>query len=386
MQRLLRLQLLAAKWKKRMNDPQTPGIIYGPSKKQYNENISPEIQRENKAVYDIEVDYEALIDPAIEKQIREILESYAEEYREKEIVLYGEREDRYGDDESMPDFGNIALPTAKFYSKKEHKRVKLLYAIAELGDVREVPLLQGMLDQEDNESISILIKEIILGFLSERSLNETKEIEATEIGYPGENYVYNYLFQAIDSESQHLLLDEVHKIGGEEELNFLRTLIGHPNEGIREKARSFHNELEQKKLGPSREEDIGTKLVPTKPNGAHLIRKAWIRLIQRIGEQLNIMGTSLSIIKIDLPYFNISRNEQKKHKVVKSSDFWDRTVSAMEAENEILHIDFELDSSEIGDREAQEARNKTHWALRFQRVKRSVRPLWAKLGSVLKIQ
>src|SRR5690606_16390062 len=67
-----------------------------------------------------------------------------------------------------------------------------------------------------------------------------------------------------------LLLDEVHKIGGEEELNFLRTLIGHPNEGIREKARSFHNELEQKKLGTSREEDIGTKLVPTKPNGAHL--------------------------------------------------------------------------------------------------------------------
>src|SRR5690554_274317 len=189
-----RFQPLAAKWKKAMKNPKNFRID-GPPIKKYFDNRDPEMDTGIKAINDIEVDYEVLIDPAIEKQIRQILESYVEEYREKEIIFYGEKEDdnKYSVDKDMLDFGNIALPTAKFYSKKENKRVKLLYAIAELGDVREVPLLQGMLDQEDNESISILIKEIILGFLSERSLNKIQEIEAPEIGHLGEHYVYNYL-------------------------------------------------------------------------------------------------------------------------------------------------------------------------------------------------
>jgi len=381
---------LAAKWKKAMKNPKNFRID-GPPIKKYFDNRDPEMDTGIKAINDIEVDYEVLIDPAIEKQIRQILESYVEEYREKEIIFYGEKEDdnKYSVDKDILDFGNIALPTAKFYSKKENKRVKLLYAIAELGDVREVPLLQGMLDQEDNESISILIKEIILGFLSERSLNKIQEIEAPEIGHLGEHYVYNYLFQAIDTESQYLLLDEVHKIGGEEELNFLRTLSGHPNESIREKARSILDQLEQQKLWPSQEEGIAAKIEATKRNGIHLIKKAGICLIQQIGEKLRSnfhkMGPRLSSIKMHLPHFLLSRsrNGQEKHKILESSVLSDRTVSNVEAENEILHIDFEWDISDIVDRNAMEGKNKTHRAGLFQQLKRSIHPILAKLGNTI---
>lgn len=229
-----------------INDIKVPKVDHT-SQNSHFENVRPEIGQ-GKAINDIEVDYEVQIDPAIEKQIHEILESYAKEHREREVVFYTDKEednrDRSGEDRL--DFGNIALPAPKFYSKNENKRVKLLYAIAELGDAREVPLLQGMLDQERNGSIAILIKEIILGFLSERPGNKSVEPEVPKMEHLCEHYVYKYLFRAIDAESQHLLLDELLKIGGQEELNFLRTLIGHPDEGIREKASDIANQLEQK--------------------------------------------------------------------------------------------------------------------------------------------
>lgn len=210
-------------------------------------NVYSEIYQ-GKALNDLEVEYEVLIDPAIEKQIREILESYAEEQEKRENIFLkdGEGDNNGNRGEDSLDLSNIALPAAKFYSKKENERVKLLYAIAELGDVREVSFLQGMLDEEQNTSISILIKEIIFGFLAERPLNKHRDLEVPKMGYISEHYVYKYLFQAIDTESQYLLLDEVLKIGGLEELDFLRTLSRHPEKGIRDKAGSIIDQLEQK--------------------------------------------------------------------------------------------------------------------------------------------
>lgn len=284
---------------------------------------------EGKALYDIEVDYEVLIDPAIKEQIRDILESYAREHDEKDIIFYEERDKGHGysEDEDRLDLGGIALPVAKFYSEKENKRVKLLYAIAELGDVREVPLLQGMLDQEDNESISGLIKEIILGFLSERSLNEIQERGLSEVGHLGEHYVYNYLFQAVDTESQLLLLDEVHKIGGMEERNFLSTLALHPDERIREKVRYINDRSAQ--------------------------QESWLL-----------------------------REEGSAHKTTVPKD---KTV--FDPENEILHIDFELDISKIEGREIDsgERRNLLHRSFRSSLLKRSIRWWIDKLKKVSKM-
>lgn len=209
------------------------------------ENVSMEANT-GKDIHELEVDYEVVLDPIIKLQIHEILESYSKEQREKENLYQGDKgeEDKY--EGEMIHMGNMALPPARFYSSKENKRVKLLYTIAELGDLREVPLLQGMLDQETNESISIIIKEIILRFLSEARPNSVQEAENPQIEHFGEHYVYKYLFEAIDTESQHLLLDEILKIGGLEELNFLRNLNQHPDQGIRVKARSFGNQLNQK--------------------------------------------------------------------------------------------------------------------------------------------
>ena len=246
--------------------------------------MGPEMDQDN-SINDIEVYYEVLIDPAIEKQIHEILQSYAVEQREKEIIFFKDNEgnDRYMDEGDVFDFGDIALPPARFYNKKEHKRVKLLFTIAELGDVREVPLLQRMLDKEENESIAILIKEIILGFLSERPRDRKGEAESHEIGPFYGNYVYNYLFQAIDAESQLLLMDEILKIGGTEELAFLRTLTSHPDGAIREKAGATTNRPEQEPDSPwhnSIVKNKGRRKVYSA--GILFARRIYLRFIKKI--------------------------------------------------------------------------------------------------------
>lgn len=307
------------------------------SKLDRSENIDTGEVVGGKSILDIEVDYEEVIDPGIEQQIHEILESYAKGQREKEIIFYNGQESGNGHREDRFDFGNVALPTAKFYSIKENSRVKLLHTIAELGDIREVPLLQEMLDQERNESISILIKEIILGFLSEVRTDSRREPQIPKIGHLYEHYVYKHLFRSLDMESQYLLLDEIHKIGGEEELTFLRSLSLHPDGGIREKARSIGDRLEQRLRPLSQDMDISeSELSGSKKNRSRI--SFVLRVVELCQAKLKGMGTRVSAYIIRF-FSHPSKGDNMGNKCSEPPVL--KGISSFE--DDILRIDFELD-------------------------------------------
>ena len=202
-----------------------------------------EVEEEQEAMnpildfHEIEVDYEVVIDPFIKKQISDMLKSHVKEQLEEDTVIL---------DNDVLDLGRMQLPAVKFYSDRESKRVKLLHAIAELGDIREVPILSEMMDVEENESISNLIKEIIFKFLSEYPDDEDDLETNTDNLEFGNYYVFNRLFNALDMESQLILLEEIVQIGEQHELDFLETLHNHPIRMIREKARSVSAILKNK--------------------------------------------------------------------------------------------------------------------------------------------
>ncbi|MCK0191109.1 hypothetical protein [Arenibacter sp. F20364] len=176
---------------------------------------------------DFEVDYEVVLDPYMKKQISDILKSHVEEESRAEAI---------GKDENLLDLGEMKLPAAKFYTDWESKKVKLLHSIAEMGDIREVPLLNEMLDEEENESIANLIKEIILKFLFEYPMDIDEEDVDNNIVDFGEHYVFNHLFNSLDRESQLLLLQEMQQVGDLSDLYFLETLHNHTDKVIGEKA------------------------------------------------------------------------------------------------------------------------------------------------------
>ncbi|RAJ12714.1 hypothetical protein [Arenibacter echinorum] len=197
--------------------------------------IEEEIQEPITNINELEVEYEVVLDPQFKKQISDILKSHVEEQRR--VVAIEE-------DDNLLDLGEMDLPAAKFYTDWEFKKVKLLHSIEEMGDIREVPLLNEMLDEEENESIGNLIKEIIFRFLSEYPMDIDEEFKDNNLVDFGENYVFNHLFSALDRESQLLLLQEIQQIGDLSDLYFLETLHNHSDKAIREKAKlvSFYME------------------------------------------------------------------------------------------------------------------------------------------------
>lgn len=199
--------------------------------------MEEEKQEPNTNINDLEVEYEVILDPQFKKQISDILKSHVEEQRR--VVAIEE-------DNNLLDLGKMDLPAAKFYTDWEFKKVKLLHSISEMGDIREVPLLNEMLDEEENESIGNLIKEIIFRFLSEYPMDIDEEFKDNNLVDFGENYVFNHLFSALDRESQLLLLQEIQQIGDLSDLYFLETLHNHSDKAIREKAKLVSLYMEAK--------------------------------------------------------------------------------------------------------------------------------------------
>lgn len=200
-----------------------------------------EIEEEKEApitnLDDLEVEYEVVLDPHFKKQIGDILKLHLEEESRTAVP---------GEDNNLLDLGEMKLPAAKFYTDSEFKKVKLLHSIAEMGDMREIPLLNEMLDGEENESIGNLIKEIIFKLLYDCPMDIDEQNTDNRIVDFGEHYVFNHLFSSLDIESQLLLLQEIQQIGDLSDLYFLKTLHDHSNKTIGEKAKSVSRSIEAK--------------------------------------------------------------------------------------------------------------------------------------------
>lgn len=199
------------------------------------------VEEETESVVDInelDVDYEVVIDPHLKSQITQILESHTQEQLQDQVL--------FDQETHILDLGEMDIPAAKFYTDWEYKKVKLLQSIAEMGDIREVPLLNEMLDEEENESISMLIKEIIHRFLSEYPMDINEDNgDSTKVKI-GEHYVLNHFFHAVDTESQLILLEEIMQVGGLNEFYFLETLIDYPEKSVADKAKMVSEVLKMK--------------------------------------------------------------------------------------------------------------------------------------------
>ncbi|RTE51967.1 hypothetical protein EHW67_17345 [Arenibacter aquaticus] len=202
------------------------------------ENSEAEETESMVDINDLDVDYEVVIDPHLKSQITQILESHTREQLQDEVLFDKET--------NILDLGEMDIPAAKFYTDWEYKKVKLLQSIVEMGDIREVPLLNEMLDEEENESISVLIKEIIHRFLSEYPMVIDEDyIDSTKVKI-GDHYVLNHFFHAVDTESQLILLEEIMQVGGLNEYYFLETLIDYPEKSVADKAKIVSEVLKMK--------------------------------------------------------------------------------------------------------------------------------------------
>ena len=281
-------------------------------------------------INDLEVDYEVVIDPHLKKQISDILTSHVEE--QNTIVTINE-------DDKLLDLGEMDLPAARFYTDREFKKVKLLHSIAEMGDIREVPLLNEMLDEEKNDSIANLIKEIISKFLSDYPLYIDEKLNDNKIVDFGEHYVFNHLFSSLDRESQLLLLQEMQQIGDLSDLHFLATLRNHSDSTIREKAKLVSLYIE-------------TKLQAIPISDVEVISGHKLDLKKEITEPTKLQLDPAIDFEVATSGFISSKSSSMEAFVNDSTTFFDQGATPMDGDgenfgsNDLFNINFDITPSE----------------------------------------
>lgn len=136
------------------------------------------------------------------------------------------------------------IPEPVYYDEHEAYMMGLLDDLEELGDHREIPLLEELRAEESKSFIKDRIARIIDKFARERNAKKTKksdtENEAVELPVFS---VFADLFKTIDAESKLILLDEVVAVGDEKEIEFLNGLLEDSNQEIRDKAQMVLKQL-----------------------------------------------------------------------------------------------------------------------------------------------
>ncbi|MDX1769792.1 MAG: hypothetical protein R3294_17205, partial [Arenibacter troitsensis] len=233
----------------------------------------------------------------------------------------------------------MELPAAKFYTDWEFKKVKLLHSIAEMGDIREVPLLNEMLDGEENESIGNLIQEIIFRFLSEYPIIIDEEFKDNNLVDFGEHYVFNHLFSSLDRESQLLLLQEMQQIGDLSDLYFLETLHNHSDKAIREKAKLVSLYMEAKIP------DIPTRSI-------EILSGDNLDFIKQINEPSKLHLDPSITFEVGKSGFISSASSKKEPLKNDKSTYLDQRAKPQDNEeetfghNDLFNIDFDITTSE----------------------------------------
>ena len=153
------------------------------------------------------------------------------------------------------------IPEPIYYNEHEAYMMGLLDDLEEMGDHREIPLLQELL-AEENQSF---IKDRITGLIEQFSYTE-KTIKKTSSKTPVEREmempafnVFADLFKNVDTESKLLLLDEIVSVGDEKEITFLDGLLGDSDLEIRAKAQEVLKLLVEK---VSRKTEFEKDLIP----------------------------------------------------------------------------------------------------------------------------
>lgn len=116
----------------------------------------------------------------------------------------------------------------------EESIMQLLDDISELGDSREVLLLNEMLVSEKYVTVKERVKKLIHRF-TEDDVEKTTKLHNETISLRAFN-VFEDLFRTSDTESKLILLDEIVHIGDQDDFEFLESLLKDDDEDIQRKA------------------------------------------------------------------------------------------------------------------------------------------------------
>jgi hypothetical protein len=115
----------------------------------------------------------------------------------------------------------LNIPKPLFYDATELKTTALLETIAQLGDHREIPYLNMLLQQESNAMVKTSIEELIAAF----SITDDMSISSEPTISSERQSVFHSLFEVSDTEAKIILLDEIAEVGDEQEISLLESFV-----------------------------------------------------------------------------------------------------------------------------------------------------------------
>lgn len=130
------------------------------------------------------------------------------------------------------------IPDPVYYDEHETYMMGLLDDLEELGDLREISLLEELRAEESKSFIKERITGMIEKFSRER-VTKQKSSSNTDNETADDLPVFSVfadLFKSIDTECKLILLDEIVPVGDEKEIEFLDGLLENPDQRIRNKA------------------------------------------------------------------------------------------------------------------------------------------------------
>ena len=140
---------------------------------------------------------------------------------------------------SDAEISRVLIPEPVYYDEHETYMMGLLDDLEELGDLREIPLLEELRAEEDKSFIKERIAGMIKKFSRERGARRKASSNTdNEIADLPVFSVFADLFKSIDTECKLILLDEIVPVGDEKEIEFLDGLLENPDQRIRNKAQT----------------------------------------------------------------------------------------------------------------------------------------------------
>ena len=210
-------------------------------------------------VSNYEVEYEEIILETHSKHFSDISEEFMEwpievadkeETAESSFIPFDSEEHKITEDEvnshqEIKDILDI-LPKPKYYDGETIITMRLLDDIEELGDQREIPLLEELLVQTNKEIIKDRIEAIVQKYLINEPKNHSMEIIESVSDAFKPFSVFEDLFRTCDTASKLILMDEIVAVGDEKEIDFLNNLLKDPTKKIRERAKTVLEGLQNR--------------------------------------------------------------------------------------------------------------------------------------------
>ncbi|WP_299534125.1 hypothetical protein [Ulvibacterium sp.] len=146
------------------------------------------------------------------------------------------------------------IPKPRYYSNEILSVIESLDLIEELGDQREIPLLNDIMEQSKMDFIKERARELIKRFSRKDDIYEVDwELDTFQDNIVEYN-VFEELFTTCDSDSKIILLKEMLVVGDEKEVRFLRKLLHEePEQKIRNAAKKVLGQLQERLSREARE-------------------------------------------------------------------------------------------------------------------------------------